>query len=314
MRTASGIIVFVASLAAGPAFADPNAVVVYVQGTVTIIKTDGSERAAALGSEVSESDTLATGAASQVRVRLFDKSLVRLGQASKAQMSQLRFDGAESKSVSVKLMVGKLWASVSKLVSAGSRFEVSTQSAVAGVRGTEFAVLLGSSGDSSITTAEGSVAVRANDGSERIVGAGFEAIVGTDGFRDLRAVSSDVITALRDESRGHGENGVRRDADRGDAIAGRLDRAMDAARERMDREGGREQRGGDRQDRGDRGDRGDRAAGDRAVRAFEGEARPAIGAEQSVVELSQRAADVFEQINERAATTRLNAVIELRDP
>jgi hypothetical protein len=274
------------------AFAETHAAIVYVQGTVKIIRSNGQELNALLGAEVAESDTLVTEDASQVRVRLYDLSLVRLGASSRAQISKLSFDGSEKKTVSVKLVVGRLWASVSKLLSNDSTFEVQTGSAVAGVRGTEFAVLLRGA-DSEVTTAEGSVNVRAADGSERLIGAGFAATVGANGFRDVRQVSAEAITALRDESRGHGGGGAHHEANAG-AIEARLERAMDNARGRMD--GG--DRGGDDRRGADRGDRGD---------------RPRIGGEQGVIENRQRGRDVFETINQHAAATRLRAVIDVKE-
>jgi hypothetical protein len=284
--------VFIAS-STGLAYADTQAAVVYVQGSVKIVKAGGGETVAMLGSEVSENDTLVTDEGSQVRVRFYDRSLVRLGPSSRAQMSQLRFGSSEAKTVSVKLVIGKLWASVSKLVTPDSRFEVSTSTAVAGVRGTEFAVLMPRSGDCSVTTAEGSVSVRANDGTERMVRAGFEAVLSSNGFRDLRQVSAETITAMRNESRGAAaETRTETRLQTSGAVEAKLDRAMDTLRDRSER--------GDRDTRSQ--DAKDRVAD-----------RVRIGGEQGTVEQRQRSRDIFEPINTRAAVTRLRGTLDLRE-
>lgn len=280
-------------------------IVVYVQGEVKAIKASGQSVVLALGSEVAENDTIETGPNSQVRLRLFDRSLLRFGENSRAQMSSLRYDGAaEKKNVSVKLLVGRLWASVSKLLSSDSKFEVDSGNAVAGVRGTEFAVLLQGGGGGKmqaiITTVEGSVSVRGADGSERIVAGGFRAI--SDGGRvgEATRVSAEQLSALRDESRGNNPSGgadaERTTRDEGDrAVQARVDSAAQGARERIAALGGRDGRDG------------------RDNTGRERDNQPRVTGGQDVIETRQRARDVFQQFNERAAATRLRAIIEVRD-
>ncbi len=184
-----------------PAFADgPSAVVVYVQGTVHIQKLQGGEQLAALGTEIQENDTIVTEDASQVRVRLFDRSLLRIGPSSKAQMAQLRVDAsAEKKEVSIKLTFGRLWASVSKLLTPDSRFEVTAANAVAGVRGTKLDVQSdGKSGQ--FACLEGKVEVTSG-GQHQTLGGGTQ--VGFNGtFGELVHLSLHDIIQRNEAGRG----------------------------------------------------------------------------------------------------------------
>jgi len=67
---------------------------------------------------------------------------LRLGPDSKLRLKEATLSPKKKKvkKFSARLMVGRMWASVTKLFGKESRFEVETPNAVAGVRGTVFAV------------------------------------------------------------------------------------------------------------------------------------------------------------------------------
>ena len=185
-----------------PAWAssDPPALIVYVQGNVKVVKADGSELQAALGSEVNESDSVVTDDSAQVRVRLFDRSLLRIGPGSRAQMSQLRSDPAgEKKEISVKLVVGRLWASVSKLLTPDSKFEVHASNAVAGVRGTKIDVQSdGKTG--SVACLEGKVQV-SNGGTMTMIEGGSELTFQGEGLGQVQHLSAQQVMNRNLEAR-----------------------------------------------------------------------------------------------------------------
>src|SRR5690606_37300861 len=70
-----------------------------------------------------------------------DGSVLLVGGGSTLYIDEARFEGQERRGFGVFLEVGKLWAKVKKAI-AGSdaKFEVTTERAVAGVRGTIFRV------------------------------------------------------------------------------------------------------------------------------------------------------------------------------
>jgi len=66
---------------------------------------------------------------------------VRLDENSKLLIQQADFGGAAGqKKFVAKLALGKLWSKVTSVLGGQSRFEVATDNAVAGVRGTTFRV------------------------------------------------------------------------------------------------------------------------------------------------------------------------------
>jgi hypothetical protein len=89
--------------------------------------------------KVEEHDVLITGEKSHLELTLADESLLRLGPVSTAELTVAEFKD-QGRKVSAKVTVGHAWAKVSTALGGDSKFEVTTERAVAGVRGTTFRV------------------------------------------------------------------------------------------------------------------------------------------------------------------------------
>jgi len=114
------------TVAEGPAFRTPR---------------DGKEQPLQQGSEVELDDTLRTGPDGNLKLTLTDQSVVVLGPDSELLLERAEFEAQERSKVSLKLIVGGVWAKVKKAIAGSdSTFEVSAARAVAGVRGTIFRV------------------------------------------------------------------------------------------------------------------------------------------------------------------------------
>ena len=125
--------------AATPA-ATPAGKVTFLAGEASR-KAGGKTQKLAIGAPVFEGDVLETARRTRLEVKLADQSVVRLGPASRAVMQAARFGSTvEDRKVSAKLVVGQVWANVAKAIGGEARFEVQTENAVAGVRGTTFRV------------------------------------------------------------------------------------------------------------------------------------------------------------------------------
>jgi len=115
-----------ATVVEGPAFRTPKG---------------GAEQPLQQGAEVELDDTLRTGPAGNVKLTLTDQSVVVLGPDSELVVERAEFEAQERSRVSLKLLVGGVWAKVKKAIAGSdSTFEVSAARAVAGVRGTIFRV------------------------------------------------------------------------------------------------------------------------------------------------------------------------------
>lgn len=132
----------VAVLAALPASAlGDSGTVTFLEGTATRTPAAGGAPVAlAVDAEVVEGDTLETGAESKLEIELEDGSIARLDQKSKLVVDSIAKGPETSWKVKLSLVLGQVWAKVTRKVGEDAGFEVHTERAVAGVRGTEFLV------------------------------------------------------------------------------------------------------------------------------------------------------------------------------
>lgn len=140
-------------------------------GTVTVLegtatRTNGGQTVALqAGSEIELNDTIEVGPASNVKLTLTDESVLMLGERSQLIIDEATFEGQERKGFAARLGLGKVWAKVKKaLAGSDSKFEVQTERAVAGVRGTVFRVDYGDTAKAMIPAQKQRMIVRVVEG------------------------------------------------------------------------------------------------------------------------------------------------------
>lgn len=140
------------------AAAAPAAKVTFIKGSVELQRS-GNDKWSALrkGAGLSDGDTIRTAKGARVELLFTGGSKVRLGAKSRLKIDETRFVKKTRAKVGLKLWVGRIWANVAK--SAG-KFEVKTDNAVAGVRGTSFAVFAALDASAVVRVYAGSVGVR----------------------------------------------------------------------------------------------------------------------------------------------------------
>ena len=149
------------AVAAAAATAQPAGTVTFVAGEATRT-AGGKAQKLAVGSVVYAGDALETQRRTRLEVKLADQSVLRLGPLSRAVLEQAAFGRTpEERKVGAKLLVGKIWANVAKAVGGEARFEVQTENAVAGVRGTTFRVDAATDRSVVVKVYSGTVAVAA---------------------------------------------------------------------------------------------------------------------------------------------------------
>jgi hypothetical protein len=124
--------------AATPALAAPAALVTYISGTASRVR-DGQSEALHTHSELQEGDKIVTAKGGRLELTLADKSVLRLDGGSEVTLKTASFEG-DDKKLTAKITFGKIWAKVNSVLGGQSHFDVETQNAVAGVRGTTFRV------------------------------------------------------------------------------------------------------------------------------------------------------------------------------
>jgi hypothetical protein len=131
------LLVCTAALAQGEPVTTMTATI--VEGTVTLQRGSGTALPLAQGADLREGDLLQTGAGSHLEISMSSGTTLRVGESAKLE---LRLAPATGKAFTARLWLGALWAKVHKLLQEES-FQVETENAVAGVRGTEFVVEAG---------------------------------------------------------------------------------------------------------------------------------------------------------------------------
>ena len=110
-----------------------------LEGASTRVGKDGKSEELKVGTSVNLEDTLKAGG--NVKLTLNDGSVIGLAKGSELKITKADFEGQERKGDGFLgfLKSGSLWTNVKKAVG-GAPFEVETERAVAGVRGTIFRI------------------------------------------------------------------------------------------------------------------------------------------------------------------------------
>ena len=116
------------------------------------------------GTKVRETEKVTTGADSKTIVRFFDGSQLAISPNSSVQLNKIQKLSDQDKVLHFKLLVGKLMATVQKLASSKSSFEVEAGGVVCGVRGTQFVLQYDpSTGKVDVKVLDGTVWVQAGN-------------------------------------------------------------------------------------------------------------------------------------------------------
>jgi hypothetical protein len=160
LAAAAAALVAAVALAA-PAAAPGAGAITFVDGEATRLAGGKTERLRQ-GSAIFQGDVIETARRTRVELTLVDQSVLRLGPLSRVELDAAAFGkGGDDRKVSAKLRVGNVWASVTRSLGGEARFEVRTENAVAGVRGTTFRVDASTDKSVVVKVYSGTVAVAA---------------------------------------------------------------------------------------------------------------------------------------------------------
>ncbi len=112
--------------------------VALLDGAATRTPDKGAAGALKVGDAIELNDTLKVSKG-HLKVELNDGSEIALDEKSELKIDEAEFEGQDCKAFVGELKSGSLWTKVKKLLG-GAKYEVKTQRAVAGVRGTIFRI------------------------------------------------------------------------------------------------------------------------------------------------------------------------------
>jgi ferric-dicitrate binding protein FerR (iron transport regulator) len=122
---------------------------------------DAPEVPLAADSRVSPGNVVRTGKDSRLEVELPDGSFLRFDEnTSFVVLASAYVEKEQRREVRVRMILGKAWARVSRLLLGKGRFAISTPTAVAGVRGTVYRINLNRDRSAVVKVYDGEVEVR----------------------------------------------------------------------------------------------------------------------------------------------------------
>jgi hypothetical protein len=153
-----GIALLLAPLAAG---AQSLATVSMLKGQAHVAPggDEGKKRPLEVGASTSEGDSITTAEDSLLELTLPDRSVIRVAPSSRLLLEKAHFAASGARTFSARLFVGSVWSKVSSVLGGDTKFEVRTDTAVAGVRGTTFRVDASRDRSAVVSVFAGSVAV-----------------------------------------------------------------------------------------------------------------------------------------------------------
>jgi hypothetical protein len=186
-----------------PAVVKLEGIINFITGDV-IIKSSSGESKAKVGDSVAEGVTVKTGSGSVVDI-YFNENVIRILEKSTVEIREFFQEAGSGKEFTgLYVEKGKVFSRVAKKLAPGEKYQVTTKTTVAGVRGTEFLVEDSDEG-SRIACIEGAVAVKKvdEDDSKLInLEAGNEAVLDKDkklNVRELKGKNKENIRKIRDE-------------------------------------------------------------------------------------------------------------------
>jgi hypothetical protein len=115
-----------------------EAEVTLIEGSADLSRREPPlKRPLSQGDLLVDGDHVATGEQARLELGLPDGSFLRFAQKTTFELMSVNYDEqTKQRDIEVHAALGKTWAKVSDLVGGGGRFQVTTQNAVAGIRGT----------------------------------------------------------------------------------------------------------------------------------------------------------------------------------
>ena len=117
-----------------------EAEVTLIEGSADLSRREPPlEQPLSQGDLLVDGDRVATGEEARLELGMPDGSFLRFAQKTAFELMSINYDErTRQRDIEIHAALGKTWAKVSDLVGGGGRFQVSSQNAVAGIRGTVY--------------------------------------------------------------------------------------------------------------------------------------------------------------------------------
>ena len=115
---------------------------------------------AKLGVALSEGDKVETGEGSRIELKLYDGSIIRIGENSSMVFEELKEDAGTMTDVStIKVLFGRIWLNVKKTIGRKQESKIVTPKVTAAVKGTAYRSDVDKEGETNVNVYDGTVNV-----------------------------------------------------------------------------------------------------------------------------------------------------------
>ena len=136
-----------------------STVLTILNGSASVARGAAEFAAAVDGDLLTGGDRVRTADASHAVITFFDGSTIEIEPASMVTVDTATSNANGSITISITQTLGRTWTSVQKLTHVDSRFDLKTPTTTAVVRGTGFITTVAPTGETTLQTSEGIVAV-----------------------------------------------------------------------------------------------------------------------------------------------------------
>ena len=200
MRFLTKIILIVLFLGA-TLFAKDVATVTALNGKA-FVERDGQKVEVSLGDKLQEKDRVVTDDKSKMQIIFEDETIVTIGKSSNFSISEYMFEESKEPVAKFAMLKGAMRTITGKIGEiAPDKFSVTTKTALIGIRGTNFSVLVGEDGSHQVFCTYGAISVTI-DGKEFIVKQGFVIVVSPDGKIEVKEFSSKDLKDMKEKNFG----------------------------------------------------------------------------------------------------------------
>ncbi len=139
-----------------------GAEITYLTGTAQMVDPEmKAVRSLSKGDSLMPGERVRVGDQSRIELLLPDESYIRFDAGAVFELRALSADKkAGQRDININMVMGNIWATVSKLFSRNERFDISTRTSVAGIRGTKYRMNVNPDQSTVVKVYEGSVEVK----------------------------------------------------------------------------------------------------------------------------------------------------------
>ncbi|WP_373000629.1 FecR domain-containing protein [Sulfurimonas sp.] len=182
-------------------FAKDVATVTALNGSA-FVERDGTKVEITIGASLQEKDTILTDDKAKVQIIFTDETIVTVGKNSNFSIKEYLFEDSQEPVAKFAMLKGAMRTITGKIGKiAPDKFSVHAKTALIGIRGTNFSVLVGEDDSVNVYCTFGAISVTVS-GSEYVVNQGFYITISPDGRVEIKEFTPQDLKDMKEKNFG----------------------------------------------------------------------------------------------------------------